>query len=176
MTFDIFYNYTHFQDNKFLDFMQHIVIIISTPVIIMTTCYYYATQNIQLKLIKLLNVVNELLEHRGIDTSKLYPGSWIKPLCLVMKAMYFIQLSLFMYFHLQHNEKHVTLQYSTGALACYRGSLGLHQLYMIGQRYFLLNHLLEEALSEKNAELCHLCPRLNSSDKYKVLCDSHTLQ
>lgn len=177
VTFDIFYNYTHVQDNNFLDFMEYTAVTLSVPTVIAVTCYYYLTQNLQLKFIKLLNEVNDLLELHGIYSSELYPGSWVKLVCHIATALYFLNLSVFAYFHIvEQNDKYITLQYNTGTLACYRGSLGLCQIYMIKQRYSILNNLLEKALTENNIELCHLCQRSKSTYKFKILCKIHALK
>lgn len=181
MSWDTLYNYKQFLDNILLDFVQYSAIFLVLPAMVAVILFTYATQDIQLKLIKSIDAVEELLRLHQIDTSKLFLGSRLKLRTKIIILSYITILLVFFCMHFVPGEdKHITVHFAPLLLAAYRGHLSISQLLFIKSRHALLNNILMKLLRESNElpnVICMSCnlfkPRLFKLDN---LCLLHKLK
>lgn len=159
--------------------MQYSLVFFPIFLIIILDLFYYATQEEQICLYESINDVDDLLKTHDVDTSGLYPGSWIKfiqiPIILSTSATFIA----FFVLHVLGKEKHLTIQLLPGMLACYRVGVAIFQLIAIKDRYAALNGILKKLVQRNHDTGCVICTQLGLNRRTKLLsrnmCYKHTI-
>lgn len=134
------YNYKPERDNIILDFVRQVAIYKGILVVTCTSLIHYKTQEKQLKLLEMIEEVDDDFRRLGVEIKQFsfLAKTQAHLVSLVIVFIYFI----FPYIHFHLDHKLWTLQFLCGSIGIYRGTLNFCYLTTIHGRFGILHKIL----------------------------------